>query len=616
MSACDAVAQRAQPVLERPWRRSSAVDAATRSRSTQLGEPAGQLDVACCRRRRAAARAPSEAVVVAGHRHAEQHPVEPGAPGVLRGAAPARTRARCSASKPQRTPDSRDPVGDRVQVVVGEPEPAAHRLGAGQVEHLAGGDPAAGELDQRAATAEQRVGAGRAPVGQPDPQPVGGVARPSTDVAEAEAGGDQRRVGLDVGAHHQDVARLEGRVVLEQPDQHLAQHVDLAGGAVAGVHLDRPVAARRAGARRSGVGARWRAGRAWSQPSRVSGAGGIGVALVVGRDRASSARCSSRLSRPSEASSGWPTARPRVVVARRPARRRRSARARPRAPAEACGSQRWTSRSSPTARSSSTSVTGSRVWPNSESRSGRSSAGGSAAQPGQRCRRAARRAAARRPAATSRRHSSGCQAQVGVERRRRPRRCPGPRASRSAASAAARRTTRTGRPAAGRRSSGGPAAARPRRRRRRGRGAGPSARAPRLVEAGVDDRRAAARPAGRGPTGRRARVPSSSATSDRGLRNRTPAQTPSPAPGAAPSRWREPLGQPALDALGGHHHDLLGERVRRAGVASSSASPSASTSVRSARWRCRVTRAVCHAPPTALPIAVWSPTAANPGGSM
>ncbi len=59
---------------------------------------------------------------------------------------------------------------------------------------------------------------------------------------QPEAGRDQRGVGLDVGAHHEDVARLERRVVLEQADQHLAQHVDLPRRAVTGVHLEAPVA--------------------------------------------------------------------------------------------------------------------------------------------------------------------------------------------------------------------------------------------------------------------------------------------------------------------------------------------------------------------------------------
>jgi hypothetical protein len=55
---------------------------------------------------------------------------------------------------------------------------------------------------------------------------------------ETERRLDERGVRLDVGAHHQDVARLESGVVGEQAEDHLAQHLDLASGPVAGMHLD------------------------------------------------------------------------------------------------------------------------------------------------------------------------------------------------------------------------------------------------------------------------------------------------------------------------------------------------------------------------------------------
>ena len=48
---------------------------------------------------------------------------------------------------------------------------------------------------------------------------------------------DQRREDLDIGAHDDDVARLERRVVGEQVQDRVAHHLDLAGAAVAGVHL-------------------------------------------------------------------------------------------------------------------------------------------------------------------------------------------------------------------------------------------------------------------------------------------------------------------------------------------------------------------------------------------
>ena len=62
------------------------------------------------------------------------------------------------------------PVGDRLEVGVGEPEAAAHGLGGEQVEHPARLGAAAGEVEQLADHAEQRVGLGQRPVGQPHPQ--------------------------------------------------------------------------------------------------------------------------------------------------------------------------------------------------------------------------------------------------------------------------------------------------------------------------------------------------------------------------------------------------------------------------------------------------------------
>ena len=55
--------------------------------------------------------------------------------------------------------------------------------------------------------------------------------------------------------------------------------------------------------------------------------------------------------------------------------------------------------------------------------------------------------------------------------------------------------------------------------------------------------------------------PSSSETSDRGLQEPDAGADPVAAARAGAEPVGEPLGQPALDAPGGHHHDLLGERV-------------------------------------------------------
>ena len=57
------------------------------------------------------------------------------------------------------------------------------------------------------------------------------------DIAGAEGRADQRRERLDVRAHHDHVARLERRVLLEQVQDRVAHHLDLARAAVAGVDL-------------------------------------------------------------------------------------------------------------------------------------------------------------------------------------------------------------------------------------------------------------------------------------------------------------------------------------------------------------------------------------------
>ena len=203
-----------------------------------LGEPAGQLDpVAADVVERECGAEPGLGVV--GQRDAGEHPVEAEPPGVLEVADAERLPVLGVEAPPD--PGLAHPVGHRVEVVVDEAEPAPDRRALGEVEDRAGRGAAAGHVEQLGGDAEQRVGAGERPVGELDAEPVCGVA-PVDDVTEAERRGDQRRVVLDVGAHHEDVARLEARVVLEEPEQHLAEHLDLTRRPVAAVHLDRPVA--------------------------------------------------------------------------------------------------------------------------------------------------------------------------------------------------------------------------------------------------------------------------------------------------------------------------------------------------------------------------------------
>src|SRR5581483_4554978 len=130
-----------------------------------------------------------------------------------------------------------DPAGDVFEVVVAEAELFAYGRALREVEHLAGGGAAAGELEKVCGDSEERVGLDERAVGEFDAELMGGVDV-LDHVAEAEVGDDQRRVGLDVGAHDEDVARFEGVVVVEQSEEDFSEDVDLAGGAVAAVDLD------------------------------------------------------------------------------------------------------------------------------------------------------------------------------------------------------------------------------------------------------------------------------------------------------------------------------------------------------------------------------------------
>src|SRR4029450_10633931 len=55
---------------------------------------------------------------------------------------------------------------------------------------------------------------------------------------KSERRGDQRSEVLDVGAHDDDVARLECGVISKHADKHLPQHLYLTSGPVAGMELD------------------------------------------------------------------------------------------------------------------------------------------------------------------------------------------------------------------------------------------------------------------------------------------------------------------------------------------------------------------------------------------
>ena len=165
-----------------------------------------------------------------------------------------------------------------------------------------------------------------------------------------------------------------------------------------------------------------------------------------------------------------------------------------------CGSHRCRSWWVASARSSSISVAGIRVWPNSEIRGGRSlGAGRAAGSSVAACRWCGWRRADRRGEGAPQRRLPG---QVAVERVAEPVGGLGRRTSRRAAAAAGRRTTRTARPGAAPRRSGGRGGTRPRRRCRGGPG-GARGSPPRARPSRRRAPTAAARPGRRAPTGRR-----------------------------------------------------------------------------------------------------------------
>ncbi len=217
-----------------------------------LGELAGEFDaVAADVVERQGGVDPGVRVV--GHRHSREDAVDAETPCVLDEVDAVRlavvaVEAPADVGLPH-------PAGDVLEVVVGESEAGADRRRLREVEHFAGGGPTAGEGEQLRCDAEQRIGLDERPVGEAHPKLVRGM-HALDHVAEAETGDDQRRVGLDVRAHDEDVAGFERLVVGEQAEQHLTQDVDLAGRAVAAVHLHRAVVGLRAFGLRAAP--RWR----------------------------------------------------------------------------------------------------------------------------------------------------------------------------------------------------------------------------------------------------------------------------------------------------------------------------------------------------------------------
>ena len=214
----------------------------------ELGEAARELDVAgvhVVERQHAG----EEPLALLGHRDADEHAVEPRAPRPGVEAVEVERRAVRGVDAPA-DPAVGDPALDPREVVVVEVEAAADRLAVDEVEHLRGGHPLAREVDEPRDHPEHGVRASQRAVREPHAQVgrahvVGQRIRLVVlrrDLAGTERRLDERREGLDVRAHHDHVAGLERRVVLEDVQDRVAQHLDLARAAVAGVDLDAAIA--------------------------------------------------------------------------------------------------------------------------------------------------------------------------------------------------------------------------------------------------------------------------------------------------------------------------------------------------------------------------------------
>ncbi len=115
-----------------------------------------------------------------------------------------------------------DPVLDSRDVVVIEAEAPPNGLGAGEVEHLRSRQSLLGQVDQLRDDAEHGVCLSQRAVGEPDAQ-IGAAHLVDlvVELDRSERRLDQRRVRLDVRAHHDHVARLERVAVGEQVEDRL-----------------------------------------------------------------------------------------------------------------------------------------------------------------------------------------------------------------------------------------------------------------------------------------------------------------------------------------------------------------------------------------------------------
>ncbi len=176
------------------------------------------------------------------HQHTEREPLEREAHGVLVDGGLVVVRAVVGIPGPTQARVD-DEIFERAEVGIIDAELGAQRLAAEQVEQPRRGDARADEADDIEQHGSDGVGVGEAEVGD-----VHGDRRDGARAVmlAAEHRRDERRVGGEIGRHHQHMTRLERGIRCEATQQIVAQRLALAQRAVAGVDLD--------GGQRAGIG--------------------------------------------------------------------------------------------------------------------------------------------------------------------------------------------------------------------------------------------------------------------------------------------------------------------------------------------------------------------------
>ncbi len=175
-------------------------------------------------------------------RVAQQHPPQAEQPRVLRRCRALRQLQRLAVLAVQAPADA---GASRIQRCSSGrssspmPKRCAQRRHLQQVEHVARRDARLGQVEQQLERVHQRVELALRAVGQPerDEARVGGIR-------QAEHRLDVRGVGLDVGHHHDHVARAQRRIGAEGGEQLVVQDLDFALRAVRDVEAQRAIGRR------------------------------------------------------------------------------------------------------------------------------------------------------------------------------------------------------------------------------------------------------------------------------------------------------------------------------------------------------------------------------------